>query len=167
MTKKTLSLVGRCRKPHGLKGEVKVESFTDPISKILDYSPWHLESGSTVTVKASRAVSKGLLVVFEGHETIDSVQSFRNLYIHADLPVLSKDDGFYWRDLTGMSVFDPDNVHLGTVEGLTSTHQQDLMIVKKNNKVIYVPFSIPDVVKNVDTEKKEIKIAWYEENFND
>lgn len=167
MSKQTLSLVGRCRKPHGVHGEIKVESFTDPIVKIIDYLPWQLANGDTVTVKNYREVSKGLLVTLEGRDTIEDAELLTNMFIYAELPPLKEEDGYYWRDLIGMTVFDPNNVNLGVVDSLTTTHTHDLMIVQKGTRVIYVPFSIPDVIEQVDPDKKQIRIHWHEVDFND
>ena len=167
MSKQTLSLVGRCRKPHGVHGEIKIESFTDPIAKILDYLPWQLANGQTVTVKSHREIAKGLLVTLDDHDTIDAAELLTNMFIYAPLPALEANEGYYWRDIIGMSVIDPNNVNLGVVDGLMTTNLNDLMIVKKGSKVIYVPFAMPDVIAQINPDKKLIRINWHENDFND
>lgn len=167
MSKQTLSIVGRIRKPHGVKGEIKLESFTDPVSKILDYSPLQLDDGSSIVINSCRESAKCLLVMINDIVCYEEAETLRNQFIYASLPSLDIEDGYYWKDLIGMNVMDPNSALLGIVDGLTTTHNSDLMIVKKGNKIIYVPFASPNIIERVDPNKKIIHIKWHEDDFND
>lgn len=154
--------IGRCCKPHGLNGEIKVESFTDPGSKILEYAPWYLENGEIVTVTESRSYAKGFLVKLKDYDSLESISKIRNILICAKLPKLK--EGYYWKDLEGLEVFDYCNNHIGIVEGLTTSHQTDLLIIKNNKKIMYAPFS---TATEVNIVSKKITIDWHADNFND
>lgn len=163
---KTLSLVGRCQRPHGLHGEIKLESFTRPPLAIFDYPSWHLQSGEPIELSSWRQAHKYLLVRFKGYEDIDAVAQLHHASIFAELPT-PEAGSYYWKDLEGMTVFDAHQVLLGTVEGLTECSGHDLLIVKHGNSVVYVPFIQPDVITHVCPERKHISISWSQHDFHD
>ena len=57
-------LVGRIGAAHGIKGEVRVKSFTDPVEAIADYGPLSLPDGKTLTIERMRPQGEMLVVKF-------------------------------------------------------------------------------------------------------
>ena len=166
-----LLLVGRVGAAHGIKGWVKVKSFTDPVENILDYLPWTLRGADgekTVKVTASRMQGKTLVVQLDGETDRTRSEALfcgRDILVPADaLPVLEEDD-FYWRDLIGLRVRHQDGRDLGKVSSLMETGSNDVLVVRGDGDSIdtrerLIPWLPEDVVLNVDTAAGVITVDW-------
>lgn len=166
-----LLLVGRVGAAHGIKGWVKVTSYTDPVENILDYLPWTLRGADgekTVKVTASRMQGKGLVVQLNGETDRTRAEALfcgRDILVPADaLPALEEDD-FYWRDLIGLRVRHQDGRDLGKVSSLMETGSNDVLVVRGDGDSIdtrerLIPWLPEDVVLNVDTAAAVITVDW-------
>lgn len=166
-----LLLVGRVGAAHGIKGWVKVKSFTDPVENILDYLPWTLrgtDGEKAVKVTASRMQGKALVVQLDGETDRTRAEALfcgRDILVPADvLPVLEEDD-FYWRDLIGLRVRHQDGRDLGKVSSLMETGSNDVLVVRGDGDSIdtrerLIPWLPEDVVLNVDAAAGVITVDW-------
>ena len=122
-----LLLVGRIGAAHGIKGWVKLNSFTDPLDNILQYQPWTLrgpDGERTVKVTGSRMQGKSLVVQLDGESDRTRAEALfcgRDILVPANaLPVLEEDE-FYWRDLIGLRVCHKDGRDLGKLTSMMET----------------------------------------------
>jgi len=164
-------LVGRIGAAHGIKGLVKVNSFTDPIDNILDYQPWTLrgpDGEKVVKVTASRMQGKGLVVQLNGETDRTSAEALfcgRDILVPVSvLPVLEEDE-FYWRDLIGLRVRHQDGRDLGKLASMMETGANDVLVVRGDRDSIdtrerLIPWLPDDVVLNVDTATGVITVDW-------
>ena len=159
-------VVGKIGSPYGIKGWLKITSFTDPISNITEFEHWYLENGSQweqATVKGSKAHGKGIIVKLKGPDTPEQARLFTGKRIavkRSDFPALDKNE-FYWSDLEGLTVIDQHGKTLGVVSYLIETGSNDVLVVKdEQNKEFAIPYLPDDVVKNIDLAKKEIHVKW-------
>ena len=168
MTPAQRNIVGRCRKPHGVRGELKITSYTDPVEKILEYTPWHIPNGEVLEVVSSRIVTGGLLVKIKNKDRIEDVEHLRNVDLYTLTPfVSSEEEGYYWKDLIGMDVYDAKGIHLGTVDGLHKAFPCNLLIFIKNDRTFYVPVHFDNAIDTIDLDKRTIRLYWHAEDFND
>lgn len=160
-------IVGKIGAPHGVKGWVKINSFTQNAENIFDYEPWKLGVNQSVKIDQWRFHNKVLVAKFEGIETRDDAELIKNLDISiatSQLPQL--EDGVYWKDLIGMRVINASNYDLGTVKELFETGANDVMTVKANpndafgQKERLLPFIYDQVVIEVDEQGRTIKVDW-------
>ena len=159
-------VIGQVSSPHGIKGWLKILSYTDPVDNIFSYKsiflkkedeylPYDIQdysfSGKIIRVKLagiddrnqSEELVKCLIVVNRG-----------------DLPELSP-NSYYWRDLIGFEVHNEDNLNLGILDSFFETGSNDVMIVIGSNKNrLLIPFINVEVVKKVDLKKKIISVDW-------
>ena len=166
-----LLLVGRVGAAHGIKGWVKVKSFTDPVENILDYLPWTLRGADgekTVKVTASRMQGKSLVVQLDGESDRTRAEALfcgRDILVPANaLPVLEEDE-FYWRDLIGLRVCHKDGRDLGKLTSMMETGANDVLVVRGDGSSIdtrerLIPWLPDDVVLNVDTAAGVITVDW-------
>lgn len=164
-------VVGKIGAPYGVKGWVKITTYTHEQDGIFAYSPWLLgevESGKEYVVDQWRTHNKGLVAKLVGVETRDDAESIKNLEISIkaeQLPQLAEDD-FYWRELVGMQVVTEQGYSLGVVKELFETGANDVMLIKANlndafgQKERMVPYLLDQVVKQVDRQAKTIKVDW-------
>ena len=161
--------VGKVSSPHGIKGWLKVISYTDPIENILSYKEWFIinEGGSkkTFSIEDSRIQGKKIIVKLDGIEDRDSAEDLKNkeiLVSRIDLPKL-EENTFYWNDLLDLSVLDQKGKQIGKVDSLFETGSNDvLVIVNENKERFLVPFIMEEVIRKVDLAKEFISIDWPE-----
>ncbi|QOL26934.1 ribosome maturation factor RimM [Thalassotalea sp. LPB0316] len=166
-----LITLGKVGSVYGIKGWLKIHSFTENAEDIFDYSPWSLKLGGkvqSVTVTDWRKHNNGLIAKFDGVDDRDLAQSFVSYEIAVDqsvLPELPEGD-FYWRDLIGMTVVTEQGYNLGEVTDLMETGANDVLVVKANRndgfgkKERLIPYLFEQVVKTVDATNKQITVDW-------
>lgn len=161
-------VVGKIGAPYGVKGWVKINSYTDENTGIFDYSPWLLGEEKEIQVDQWRVHNKGLIAKLVGVESRDDAESIKNLDISIkteQLPQLDGDD-FYWRDLVGMQVVTTNGYDLGVVKELFETGANDVMLIRAKpndafgQKERMVPYLYEQVVKQVDVPGNTITVDW-------
>jgi len=171
VSKEEQIILGKVGAVYGIKGWLKIHSFTDETEAILDYFPWSLKLGNktqTVEITDWRKHNKVLIVKVAGIDDRDDAQAFVGSEIltnEAALPELSQDD-FYWRDIIGMSVVTNKGYDLGVVTDMMETGANDVLVVKANlndgfsKKERLIPYLFEQVVKSVSLENKQICVDW-------
>ncbi|MBX2858604.1 MAG: ribosome maturation factor RimM [Cellvibrionaceae bacterium] len=168
-----LLTVGRVVGVFGIKGWVKVKSYTQPESAIISYQPWQLQSVNDlrpVVVADHQFSDKGLLVRFEGVQDRTLAESYTRcdvLVIKALLPTLGAED-FYWHQLIGLAVIyvgGSEHVKLGEVQGLLETGANDVLVVKPcegsvDQQERLVPYVFGRFVLGVDLQQRRIEVDW-------
>ena len=164
-------ILGKVGAVYGIKGWLKIHSFTDETEAILDYFPWSLKLGNntqTVEITDWRKHNKVLIVKVAGIDDRDEAQALVGSEIltnEAALPELSQDD-FYWRDLIGMSVVTNKGYDLGVVTDMMETGANDVLVVKANlkdgfsKKERLIPYLFEQVIESVSIENKQICVDW-------
>src|SRR5262245_25823620 len=131
----TWVVIGRLGKPFGVKGWLKLHSFTEPAENIFTYSTWHLQQSgiwSPARIEGHKIQGLSLLVKFVGCDTPEQAQGYTNTHIAIErqqLPSL-EEGNYYWADLEGLSVINQQGILLGQVMGLLDTGANDVLIVK-------------------------------------
>lgn len=171
MSKEQQITLGKVGAVYGIKGWLKIHSFTGETDAILDYFPWSLKLGNktqTVEITDWRKHNKGLIVKVAGIDDRDYAQALVGSEIQtseAALPELSQDD-FYWRDLIGMSVVTNKGYDLGVVSDMMETGANDVLVVKANlndgfsKKERLIPYLFEQVIESVNIENKQICVDW-------
>lgn len=163
-------VVGRIGAVYGVKGWLKVQSFTDDPESIFEYSPWllNLKTLSEGSVAEWRRHNNGLIARLEGVSDRDEAARLTgaDICITGDeLPALA-DDEFYWRDLMGMRVVNSSGYDMGVVEHIMPTASNDVLVVKANSNDGFgkserlIPFIQSEYITNVDKESKRIQVEW-------
>lgn len=162
-------IVGKIGAPYGVKGWVKITSYTDNIEGIFDYQPWFVgNDGKECQIDHWRTHNKGVVAKLVGVETRDEAEAIKNLEISIkaeQLPQLA-DDEFYWRELVGMKVVTEQGYDLGVVKELFETGANDVMLVKANandafgQKERMLPYLYDQVIKEVNKESGTITVEW-------
>jgi 16S rRNA processing protein RimM len=147
---------------HGVRGWVKVHSWTRPIEAILQYQPWLLgENTKPVDLVDGRLQGKGLAVLLPGYDDRDQAASLVGTQIFVrreQLPATAKDE-YYWSDLEGLAVRTTGGVLLGRVARLMETGANDVLVVRGEREHL-VPFVPGQYVTRVDLEDGVIEVDW-------
>lgn len=164
-------VVGQLGAVYGVKGWIKVQSFTDDPEAIFEYHPWQLVlqgKEQAVQVEEWRRHNKGLIAKLAGVEDRDQAHRFTGaeIVISAELLPELPEDEFYWRDLIGMTVVNTDGYNMGIVDQLMATASNDVMVVKANSNDAFgrserlIPFIQSQYVQEVDKPNKRIIVDW-------
>lgn len=172
-----LLVIGRISGCYGIKGWVKIHSFTEPAENMLAYDRFQLKRKSgleAVEFDSIRRQGKGLVAHIKGVDDRNLAETYKGLEIAVgaeQLPTL--DDGdFYWRELHGLKVWcldqsvSEERVLLGTVDHLIDTGANDVLVVKACEESVdkherLIPYLPDDVVTRVDLKEGLIEVNWF------
>jgi 16S rRNA processing protein RimM len=129
-----LILVGRVAGAFGIKGEVRITSFTADPMALIDYKILLREDGSpALTLLAGRVAKGGVVVRAKEIETREQAEAARGLrlYIPRDqLPETEDEDEFYVADLVGLDVVSAEGEALGRVKSVHDFGAGDLLEIE-------------------------------------
>jgi 16S rRNA processing protein RimM len=147
---------------HGLKGWVKVHSWTQPREAIFGYQPWLIgDERREVRVRDSRLQGKTLLAALPGVEDREAAAALvgASIAIQRDqLPELPEGE-HYWSDLIGLSVETLSGCDLGRVERLQETGANDVLVVQGDRERL-IPYVPGRYVVRVDLDGRRIVVDW-------
>ena len=158
-------LLGRIVGAFGIRGQIKIESWTEPRDAIFRYQPWILvdAAGNEREFSGARGKESGkhLVATFPGVDDRNVVEAMRGTEISVARSALPppRPDEFYWVDLEGMDVFTTTGVALGTVSHLFSTGANDVLVVRGDRERM-IPWVRPDFVVDVDFDASRITVDW-------
>jgi len=145
---------------HGIKGQVKLNSFTEIPESIFNYKEFFLEKNDNVLkLKLISKVKQNLICKIENVETRNEAEKYRGLklFIKKDsLPKLEESE-FYHRDLIEFQVYNLKKESFGKIQSFNDFGGGLLIEVKKENKLFYLPVG-NNFLEDIDYEQKEVII---------
>ncbi|HXQ31872.1 MAG TPA: ribosome maturation factor RimM [Steroidobacteraceae bacterium] len=160
-------ILGRLGAPWGVKGWIKVNSYTDPPAALLDYPVWQVASpnGSwqSVTVRTGRVHGPGrrLVVQLDGVGSPEDARRYVSREVglrRSQLPPPGPGE-YYWDDLVGCRVVTVDGVELGVVSHFHEFPGNPVMVVVGGGREHWVPL-VPRHLKRVDLAARQLLVAW-------
>ncbi len=163
-------IVGKITAVYGVKGWVKIYSFTDPMENVFNYEPWLLKIDGVlkpVQVEASKRHGKGLIAKLAGVDDRDIAQNYCGKEISvaaAQLPDLEEGE-YYWSQLQNLSVYTESGQLLGKVVRLMETGSNDVLVIKGNADSIdlkerLLPYLPDQVIKEINLETGTMRVDW-------
>ena len=137
----------------GLKGEVKIKTFTAAPEDIAAYGPLHTARGQTFDVSVLGAVDDVVTARIAGVADRTAAEALKGLELFVDRAALPQtDDGtFYHADLIGLPVVLADGEEVGKVVAVHNYGGGDVLEVeeRQGHKTALLPFTA-DVIVQVD-----------------
>lgn len=145
--------VGRVAGAFGVRGEVRITSFTAEPLALVDYKTLMREDGQTaLTLTSGRAAKGGVVARAVEIETREQAEALRGLKLYIPRSVLPEpdEDEFYVTDLIGLAVRTPEGEALGVVKSVQDFGAGDLLEIApaEGGATWYLPFTreaVPDV----------------------
>ena len=140
---------GKIVNTHALKGEIKIYSYTDNETNILNLKNVYID-GVKYIVEKSR-FQKGMFVMkLKGVDCIEQAERLVVLNIMREIKEEEKTsaDEFFVKDLEGIDVYDDQGTLLGTLEQVFNTGANDVYEIKKQDGTI---FYIPAIKRNISS----------------
>lgn len=154
-------LIGKLIKPFGIKGEVKVDIYTDFIEeRFAPGSLVYLKLGDeyqAMTVKKYRVHKDQLLLQFEGYEDINLIEKYHLVDIYKDQKDIKplKEGEYFFRDLVGLDVILKNEV-IGHVKELEAGVRSNfLRVIKPDKKEVLIAY-LPVFIDHVDLKERKI-----------
>lgn len=154
--------IGQIVNTSGLKGLVKVNLFTDDITKIEEFDKVIIEKNKKqeeYEIEEVKYHKNQALIKFKGIDNIDEAEKLRNAYIkvHRDDEPELPEDTYYIVDLIGLEVFSDDECKLGILKDVypIPSGEHDIYVVDTGKKELLLP-AIGEVIMNIDIANKKM-----------
>ena len=147
-------LMGRIGAAHGIKGEVRITSFTEEPLALADYGPLATDKpGLMIEIESARATTNVLVARLKGVTDRNAAEKLNGVELYVDrdkLPPTADEDDFYHADLIGLEARLIDGSVLGTVTAIPNFGASDLIEVRdgRSGDTFLYPFTkqvVPEV----------------------
>lgn len=162
-TQHDLVTVAKIGSVYGVRGELRLNVFTENAQSLFNFKVWHINFGKGWQIAglfSLRRIGENIVIKFTNCSDRDLARRYTNALLAVsrhELPDLS-DDAHYWSDLEGLKVVTTDNIELGVVDHLFATGANDVLVVKGESEHL-LPY-IEQVIVKVDLKNKQILVAW-------
>ncbi len=156
--------LGRIVGLFGVRGQMKVQSYTDPVEGLLNYATWRLElpggGQEQRTLQQGRRHGRGLVVSLEGITDCDVARTLIGAQVEVtrgELPRLAEHE-YYRADLIGLEVYNERDVLLGKVAHFLEMPAHPIMVVRGESEH-WLPVT-PQHLRQVDLAAGRIRVDW-------
>lgn len=149
-------VVGRVVRPHGVRGEIRVEPDTDFPEHLLALREVTLRKGDasmSARVSSTRPHGSSVLLKLEGIDTLDAASAWRDaaVTVRREKAAPLEAGRHYVSDVLGLRVETEDGRILGTVADVLRTGSNDVYVVRSGERELLVP-AISTVVLSIDVD---------------
>lgn len=161
--------LGRIAGVFGVRGWLKVQSYTRPAENLLDYPRWWIaaEPPYEAAVLEGRRQGGNLVVQLGDRsgapiEDRDAAAALIGAEVEVERAALPPPPpgSFYWSDLIGMEVVSVGGEPLGQVDGLLETGAQDVLVLRDGERQRLIPFVHGAIIQSVDPARRRIVADW-------
>jgi len=157
-------VLGRISGVFGVRGWVRIYSYTDPREAVLNYEGWLLgreRSWQSAEVAEGQRHGKTVVARIAGVDDRDQAAELvgKEIAVPRDALPDTEEGHYYWQDLEGLKVVRSDGSELGSVAYLLETGAHDVMVVKGDIERL-VPFVRNETVIDVDLARGVIVVDW-------
>ncbi|MBX4180980.1 ribosome maturation factor RimM [Sodalis sp. CWE] len=165
-------IIGQIGSAYGVKGWLKIFSFSEKDKNIFSYQPWFIKDKvdwKPIHLENWRLYKKNLIVKIRNIEEreIASLLTNHKIFIETSLFLNSSNEEYYWKDILGCRVITINGYQLGTVVNLIETGSNDVLVVKANHLATtflpqerLIPCINEKVIKSIDIMNRLIKVEW-------
>ena len=137
---------------HGIKGELRVKTFTGEPLALADYGPLYARDGRAFQIIDIRPANTVVVVRFKGISDRNAAEALAGTELFVDRSVLPDDgeeDEFYHADLVGLAVKDETGAAVGKVVAVHNFGGGDILdVTLAGRKGVLIPFTqaaVPEV----------------------
>lgn len=158
-------IVGQVRRPHGIRGEVRVEILTDYPERLVEHEHLYLapsrapDDVERYPLEAVRPHKGILLMKLGGVDDRDAAEELRGMLVQVPFEeaVPLEEDEYYHFQLAGMDVETDDGEWLGRVAEVVGAGAHDVYVVRGPRGEVLLP-AIEDVILELDTEARKMVV---------
>jgi len=157
--------IGKCVKPHGLKGEIGVKAITDFPERFeqteVVFAHQRKDPVKRLEIEAVRDHSGGFLLKFKGIASIAQAEKLRGFFLAVpedELVILEEDEYWHW-ELEGLNAFDPEGNRVGVLTEVIESAAHDLYLIKKESGEECLVPAVHQYVPEIDIPQKRIVVV--------
>lgn len=154
-------VIGRVIKPHGVRGEVRVEVITDLPERFTWLETVYVgeDSPEPVGVEAVRFHKSYALVKLEGYDTREKAAELRNQLLQVlEADAIPLEEGeYYLYQLVGLAVYTDEGEHLGELVDVIETKANNVFIVQGSRGEVLLP-DTDEVILDIDFENGRMEV---------
>lgn len=154
-------IVGRLRRPHGVRGEMLMQVHTDFPERLKAHTRVYVgEAHEPMIIAGVRLHHEGLLIRFEGLRGPEEAGRHRNQWVYVtaeDRPKLPQGQ-FYHHELIGFAVVGEDDRPIGTLTEIMQTGANDVYAVTRPDASEMLLPVIPSVVLDIEPARRQIRV---------
>ncbi len=163
--KSNFLLVGKIVGVHGLKGNLKVHTYSDSIDIFEKDSCIFVQkqglSKKSYKISQAKPYKKGILLTLEGVDDRFSSEAITGAELFIDKCILPEleENTYYWHDLIGLKVFNAENEYVGSIKSVIETGSNDVYVVKNDDtgKETLIP-ALKSVIRLIDFHDKTMEV---------
>lgn len=164
-------VVAKITTVYGVKGWVKIHSFTQPMQNFLEYGHCQVRKNGhwqELEIDQSRIHGKGIVAHISGVDDREQARDYCGLELSVavdELPAL-QDDEFYWHQLVGLAVYTSrDQQLLGKVDHLIETGANDVLVVKPckgsiDDRERLIPYLPGQYIGAIELDEGRLTAEW-------
>lgn len=126
--------MGRIGAAHGIKGEVRIQSFTEDPLALMQYGPFETSRpGLSIRIAAARGTTNMLVARLDGIGDRTAAERLNGIELYVDrdaLPPSAEEDDFYHADLIGLRAQLADGAVIGEVTAVPNFGAGDILEVR-------------------------------------
>lgn len=158
----TLVTIGKCAKPHGLRGEIRVKAITDFPERFEQtehvFAHQQKDPVRSLSIESVRENHGGFLIKFLGVDSVTDAEKLRGFFLSVpddELVELEDDEYWHWQ-LEGLKALSPQGEALGTLKEVVESPAHDLYLIESpDGQTHWVP-AVHQYVPEIDIEKGHI-----------
>jgi 16S rRNA processing protein RimM len=168
-----LLVVGKITAAYGIKGWVKIHSYTDEPGHLFSYKSLLINRGGKlepIAISNWRQHGKGTVAHIKGCDSRNLAETYLKCTLHAgkdQLPDLPVGD-YYWNQLIGLTVYtqvDGNEVELGDIASMMETGANDVVVViatasSVDDQERLIPYLVDQFVLKIDLEGNRMDVDW-------
>lgn len=161
---KDLVTIGKCIKPHGLKGEVRVKAITDFPERFEQtenvFAHLQKDPVTPLEIESVRGHHGGLLIKFVDIDSIEQANELRSHFLSVpDDELVNLEDDEYWHwQLEGLAAFSPDGEALGTLKEVIESPAHDLYLIEASDGKSHLVPAVHQYVPEIDIENGRVVV---------
>ncbi len=145
----------------GVRGWVKIYSFTRPRLDIKNYTNFYTDKDTPLkftTIKESSKFIIGKIDKVDNRESAEKLIGKKLFVKKEELPKLKNE--YYWRDLVGLKVSLKNGQNIGRVDSIIETGANDVLIIKEDDREILIPFIMEYYIESINLEENIMVVNW-------
>ena len=148
--------IGQIVNTVGLKGEIKIYSFSENLQRFQDLKEIFVEDKLFI-IEKSRVQKNTVVLKLENIDSTEVAEGYRNKFVYILEETLEElpEDAYYIKDLLGLEVYEKNGEKLGSVSDIIKGPGQDLYEIKGEDKTFLLP-GVKEFILDIDLAKKRI-----------
>ena len=155
-------LIAKIQAHQGLKGWLKIYSYSETSEKFSKYSYFFIlnEENNYIQLKVEKIIfDKNIKIKFENYNSREELEKYigKYLYIENDQLDELEENQFYWEELIGLEVYLENDNKIGVVSDIIETGSNDVLVIQ-GNKEYLIPYLYGESIKKISLKDKKIII---------